>query len=76
MQTFILTNYKNYTDIEVVDLFSEHVRHENLEILIKHLTYPKLSNYILSFTEIDEAIHFNLGNGEGLIKVLKKESIH
>ena len=34
MQTFILTNYETYTDAEVVDLFSEHVKPENLEVLV------------------------------------------
>ena len=69
MKTFILTKYKVHTDLEVVDLFSEHVKPENLEVLVKHLTYPELAEHILSFTEIDGEIHFNLCNGDGLIKV-------
>ena len=75
MQTFILTNYETYTDAEVVDLFSEHIKPENLEVLVKHLTYPELAEHILSFTEIEGEVHFNLGNGEELIRVSKKESI-
>lgn len=74
MHKFILTNYKHYTDIQVVNMFSEHVRPENVEILVNHLSYPELAECILSFTEIDGFIHFNLGNGEGLLKVTPKKS--
>ena len=72
MQKFIKTKRKNYTTLEVVDLFSKHVRPENLEILVNHLTYPELSHYIVSFTEIDGDVCFNIGQGNELIKVTKK----
>lgn len=72
MVEFILTNRKIYTPMEVVDLFSEHVRPENLEILIKHIAHPELAESVFSFAEIDGDIVLNLGNGENMIKITKK----
>jgi len=71
MQTFILTNNKCYTNMEVVDMFSEYVRPENLEMLVNHLTMKGVSEDIISFTELDDGIGFNIGCGS-LIKVSKK----
>ena len=74
MKTFILTKYKVYTDLEVVNLFSEHVKPENLEVLVNHLTYSKLAKNILSFKEIEGEVYFTIGSGD-VIKVSKKSSL-
>lgn len=69
MDRFILTNRKTYTPEEVIDIFSQYARPENMRILVDHLIYPELAESILSFIEIDGEMHFNLGNGGDLIKI-------
>jgi len=67
-----LTNRKTYTPTEVVDLFSEYVKPENISILVDHLSYPTLAKSIISFAEIDGDIHLNLGEKDSLLKIKRK----
>lgn len=71
MDKFILTHKKVYTPMEVVDLFSEYVLPSNLEALVDHLTCEDLAPNIISFSQINDIIYFNLGIGD-LLKVIKK----
>jgi hypothetical protein len=64
MKKLILTNKKNYTPLEVVDLFSEYVSPHNVEILVDHLTYPELSLYVNSFTEMEGNLVLGLVGGD------------
>jgi len=66
----ILTGNKNYSAMEVIDLFSGYVSPSNVEILIDHLTYEELSECISGFIEEGDAIHFKLE--DNYIKCSKK----
>lgn len=71
MDKFILTQRKVYTPMEVIDLFSEYVTADNVGILVDHLTEEDLAPNIISFSQINDIVYFNIGLEE-LIKVTKK----
>lgn len=73
MDKFYLTNYKVYTKKEINKLWSNAIKPKNLKILKDHLAYGELAESILSFVEIEGVLHFNLGNGEGLLKVERRK---
>lgn len=64
MKKLTLTHNKNYTPLGVVDLFSQYVSPRNVEILVNHLTYPELSVYVDSFTEVEGDLLLGLVNGD------------
>lgn len=70
-ENFIQTNKKVYTPLEIIDNFSEYVSPSNLEALVDHLTNIDLAPNIISFSEINNNLYFNLGIGD-LLKVIKK----
>ena len=71
MKKLTLTHNKNYTPIEVVDLFSQYVSPRNVEILVNHLTYPELSVCVDSFTEVEGDLLLGLVNGDFISIKLK-----
>jgi len=71
MKKFIPTQQKVYTPLEVVDLFSKYVTADNVSILVDHLTEADLAPHIISFSQNNDIIFFNIGVEE-LIKVTRK----
>ncbi len=60
MKKFIQTDRKVYTDMEVIDLFSEYVTPDNLKILVEHLTDLELAPNIISFSQNNDIVFFNV----------------
>lgn len=71
----IYTNRQQYTPAEVVDMFTGYVTDGNMDVLVHHLTDPKLSKHITGFIESGGVVHFQV-NDNHMVPIRRKELLY